>query len=194
MKTVSFDVWGTLLKSNPKFKIAQGNLAKSFTGCDPEDFLRRKSEMKKQLDEEVESTGNQPDRFKNYKKLFPELNLREINSFIEYSDKLFLKYPPIVIEEGKQNVDFYKNLGYVILISSNTVFIYGDVLSKIIWDEFEIPIQNCNFSDVVGSSKPSSEMFKFKVTPTFHIGDNSITDGSCGKVGINFINVYDANI
>jgi putative hydrolase of the HAD superfamily len=194
MKTVSFDIWGTLLKSNPQFKEAQGRLVTSFTGKSPEEFLKLKSEMKKVLDKQVEEKGIQPDRFKNYKKLLPGLTLKELKAFIECSDKLFLKYPPQIYEEGRKLLEHYRSLGYTILISSNTVFIYGDTLGKVIWDTFEIPMKNCNFSDIVGVSKPNASMFNFKVKPEFHVGDNVITDGACKEVNINFINVNNANI
>ena len=59
---------------------------------------------------------------------------------------------------------------------------------------FHFPMCQCNFSDIVGVSKPNGKMFTFKTNPKIHIGDNPITDGACEKYGIKFININDANI
>lgn len=194
MKTISYDVWGTLLKSNPDFKMHQSDLAHQFSGINPEDFLVMKDVIKKEFDTIVEQTGIQPDRVEAYRRIFPDLSIKEINSFIYYSDKLFLAYPPELIPDSRQLMWDYLQEGFTPVISSNTVFIHGDVLGKIIWEEFHIPMCQCNFSDILGVSKPNEKMFNFKIKPTMHVGDNPITDGACEKFGIKFINIKDANI
>lgn len=187
-KIISLDFWGTLAKSNPKFKEEQFKVARQY---EPEltfvDFKARFKAIKLLTDEKVEARGIQPDRVELYHEMFPNWNRSIISEFIQYSDILFLKHPPIVIEKMGELVEKWKNEGCKLHICSNTVFIHGEVLSKVVFDLFGIVRSNCNFSDEVGYSKPHSSMFRFPRKPDFHIGDNPITDGSCENVGIEYI-------
>jgi putative hydrolase of the HAD superfamily len=185
-KSVSFDVWGTLLKSNDLFKYHQNKLAKNY-GVN--NFLEQKSQIKKEVDQIIEKTGIHPDRFKLYQKIFQNYSIRDIQSFILESDQLFLKYPPHFIKKGVEKLEEFTKLNYIPLISSNTVFIHSNILHQIIFNEFYIPKSNCNYSDILGVSKPNEDMFKFRFKPTYHIGDNIITDGSCEKYNIKFLNI-----
>ena len=186
MKAVSFDFWGTLMVSNPDFKKAQANLAKEFFNIDEQEFHNSKNNIKKQVDYLVESAGLQLERVILYRKLIPNLNIKDCENFIRYSDELFLKHPPILREPETDIISILKEKGYRVYISSNTVFIYGKTLSKVIFDNFGIIHKNCKFSDETQGlvSKPSREMFDFEIKPDWHIGDNLITDGASEEFGI----------
>lgn len=182
-KSISFDFWGTLMVSNPNFKTAQQKLYKEFTGNNPQIFADRRRGIKIELDALVEATGVQP-KSEYFQRLLPELNLKQIKEFNSYSEELFLKNPPILREPETDIIEELRRLDYRIYISSNTIFISGNILGKVIYDNFGIVKKNCNFSDLVGVSKPSKEMFDFEIKPTSHIGDNLITDGASENFGI----------
>lgn len=183
-RSCCFDVWGTLLISNPEFKKAQSKLVQEFTSLSEAQWFETKNLAKKRLDSIVETTGVHPSRESTYLKILPTLSIRERRDFIKYSDELFLKHPPLLREPETDIVSILREKDYRVYISSNTVLIYGDVLSKVIFDNFGIIKKNCNFSDEVSVSKPRKEMFNFEIKPTWHIGDNEITDGASENYGI----------
>lgn len=180
-QAISFDIWNTLLTSNPEFKSQQIKLAKEFGIID---FAAKKETAKKTIDNIVEESGIHPDRIYYYKNLFPQLSYKQVEEFIEYSNHLFLLYPPNLKCSGTKATIKQLKENYRVYISSNTVFIYGDTLGKVIYDYFGIIKSNCNFSDEIGVSKPHGKMFEFKTKPIYHVGDNLITDGAAEKFGI----------
>lgn len=183
-KAISFDVWGTLVKSNPQFKLEQYKLVKEYKDISWEDWTMKKIIVKTEADDMVERLGVHLDRMELYGKLLTDLSGKDKKDFINYSNELFLKFPPILREPDCDLISILKERDYRIYISSNTVLIYGDVLGKIIYDNFGIIKKNCNFSDQLGVSKPDGKMFQFPIKPDWHIGDNIITDGTSEKFGI----------
>ena len=179
MLKISYDCWGTLIKGNPNFKKQQSELAESIFGIEPKKFLQEKSKLKLYTDYNVELYGVHFDRDKLYKS-FLECSQVDLDKFIYQSNELFLSNPPIRIN------DMIK--GHYNIISSNTVFIYGDTLSKIFKED---DVKQFNFSDRLGVSKPNKEMFKLSLNefPDFHVGDNPRTDGRCTNYGVSFIDV-----
>lgn len=189
-KVISLDFWDTLCKSNPRFKEEQFKIARQYIpGLTFEQFKDKFRAMKAFTNERVESTGIQPHRTECYKNMFPEWNQIIIDEFISYSDMLFLQYPPIAIPKMVETVEKWKESGNLLYVASNTIFIHGEILSKVIFNLFGIVKSNCKFSDEVGLSKPSEAMFTFPHKPNFHVGDNPVTDGACELYGIEFINV-----
>lgn len=183
-KAISFDFWGTLCVSNPAFKERQSELAHEFTGVDKKEWLAHKARLKKEIDNFVETTGSHPERKHYYKLLMPGLSCNGVDDFIKYSDRLFINFPPKLREPKTKIIEILRDQGVKSYISSNTVFIYGDVLKEFIYSNFGIIKMNCKFSDEVGCSKPAKEMFNFPIKPIWHIGDNLITDGACENYGI----------
>lgn len=187
-KSISLDVWGTLLKSNPEYSVQQEKLVKEF--FDVENWREKKKIIKIMIKKD-EEMGIQSNRLEKYRQILPNISVRDLRSFIKYSDELFLKYPPILKEPDTDIVSILKEKGYKCYISSNTTLIYGDVMSKVIFDNFGIIHQNCKFSDEVGVTKPRPEMFSFSIKPTYHIGDNLITDGASERFGIKHYHIND---
>lgn len=184
IKSVSFDVWGTLVKKNPEFSIHQEKLVKEFVFIDDWKGVKEKAKI---IIKENELKGIHTDRVFVYKNLLPSLSIKQIENFIDYSNELFLKYPPIVPQSSRDLVSYFKEQDVRCYVSSNTALVYGDVISKIIYNEFGIIKSNCKFSDGVGVCKPSEEMFQFPIKPLFHIGDNIITDGASEKFGVKYL-------
>jgi len=189
-KHLSFDIWGSLIESNPEFKIQQAKLAKATFGISEESFLKSTKRIKNKYDILVESTGKHFDRLDIWNTVLDFPFSTEINFFIKESDKLFLEYRPFI----KSNVDL-DLLHHIInnndcFVTSNTVMIYSDVLSIVVSDYFNIKKENMIFSDMVGISKPNLEIFKkHKIKLDYHIGDNHITDKACEKLNIKFIDI-----
>lgn len=183
MRAISWDVWGTLLISNPQFKLEQYKLVKEYKDISWEDWNKSKTVLKKEADDIVEKHGVHLDRMDLYKKLLG-LSGKDTKDFISYSNELFLKFPPILREPDCDLISILKERDYRVYISSNTVLIYGDILGQVIYDNFGIIKKNCNFSDQIGFSKPDEKMFKFPIKPDWHIGDNIITDAASEKFGI----------
>lgn len=182
-KAISIDLWGTLIVSSPLYKAKQSELAKEFLPT-PIDWYDEKNNMKLALDNEVELTGCQPNRVDNYRKLLGNCSIKKADDFIQYSNELFLQYPPLIKDRETDIVNVLRSKDIRVYISSNTVFVYGDVLAKIVYQNFGIIKANCNFSDEIGVSKPNGKMFDFEIKPTYHLGDNLVTDGAANTFGI----------
>lgn len=189
MKAISFDFWGTLCKSNPVFRERQFELVREYdSSITLEIWNERKAHVKALANSLAETKGIQVSRLDMYHILLPNCSMRLIEEFINYSDEIFLYHQPINLE-ASESIQKLKDLGYRIYVSSNTVLINGDTLSRVIYEKFGIIKSNCKFSDEVDAAKPNKAMFKFPIKPSFHIGDNSITDGSCTNFDIRFIKV-----
>ena len=189
MKSISLDFWGTLCVSNPRFRENQFKLLRQFDDSITFDYwINKKIYYKKLADAQAEHRGSHIDRLAINKHIFPHWNTKDIEEFMLLSDDLFVKYPPVnhlpssFIEEARQ-------AGYLIYVSSNTVFTSGSALSRVIFDKFAIPKSHCKFSDEVGKAKIDASMFDFEIKPTFHIGDNPKTDGASERYGIKFLDV-----
>lgn len=189
-KVISLDFWDTLGRSNPTFKEEQFKIARQYEpSLTLSEFVARFKSTKEFTNNTVEATGCHPHRNELYRHMFPSWSQMIMQEFINYSDMLFLKYPPHPIPEMAKEVEKWKNEGHLLYISSNTIFIHGDILSKVIFDLYGIVKSNCRFSDEVGFSKPHPAMFNFPKRPDIHVGDNINTDGACTELGIEFLNV-----
>jgi FMN phosphatase YigB (HAD superfamily) len=189
VKAISFDFWGTLCVSNSAFRENQFKLLNEFDeSITLEYWLSQKTYYKRLADFEAETRGGQLDRLSLHKLIFPKWDMMDIEKFMLLSDELFVKYPPLN-NLSPSFINAAIQAGYIIYVSSNTVFISGAALSRVIYDKFSIPKSNCKFSDEIGKAKIDVSMFDFEVKPTFHIGDNPKTDGASELYGIEFLDV-----
>jgi len=220
IKHYSFDLWLTLIKSNPNFKKERCKF-----------FYKNYNSLKKSL-EEVENifrvidlkcnkineiTGKNIDSEEMYLMVmyylnndlnsFPSINANEINLEME---KLVSSYPPIIYNESTIKVldSIKQNHNITLNILSNTGFIKGKTIKTILdslnmskYFNFQI------YSDEVGFSKPSKEIFNellsgiynlrgesIKKNEIMHVGDNYLADvcGAC-SVGINSLQINSNN-
>lgn len=185
MKTlgVSLDIWKTLYSANPKFLTEQAKVAQKMFNIPAERYLSRRSTKKAIINQAVQTYGLHYDRTKIYADIMQTTRWSGIDTFILESDELFLKHPPLVmLELPLGNFEF--------TVSSNTCFIYSDILKKCIKKDFGI--NTGNYSDMIGLSKPNERMFQYsgqRVQPKFHVGDDIFTDSACKKVGVQFIHI-----
>ncbi len=182
---ISFDLWNTLIRHNPRFKEEQAKYVEKIFNLPAEKFLARRVEVKATIDKAVRDYGLQFDRIKLYADILQTTRFSAIENLISESDELFWKYPPQIINTPPGGI-------VESTICSNTNFIHSDVLKKFVKSEFGITTGN--YSDMIGFSKPNDRMFQFlsqKIQPQFHVGDDMFTDSACKKVGIQFIHISD---
>jgi putative hydrolase of the HAD superfamily len=195
---LSFDLWLTLIRSNPEFKKKRNLLFKDFfeINCS----IERVNEVVRYYDVLCnninEKTGSNLNTYEIYylilNALEVDLNANETERLAEFyneTEKLFFNYKPeLIFPDIKLQLEKITAEGKSINILSNTGFINGKTLRKILsFYELEDFISFQIYSDEVGYSKPNNEIFQLvfdQVNKTketqkkeiLHIGDNSIAD------------------
>ncbi len=201
-KNYSFDLWLTLIKSNPLFKKRRSEFFfkelnfnnNSFEKI--EETFRKVDLMCNSINQKV---GKNIDALEMYLMVlyllssddncFENINVEEI--YQEVEEILFENLPVIYSDHCFQVLDILKDQGAMINILSNTGFIKGRSLRKVLhkigldsYFDFQI------YSDEFGLSKPTKEIFQHliknieeyrKAEPVslkdiVHIGDNPVAD------------------
>jgi putative hydrolase of the HAD superfamily len=195
---LSFDLWLTLIKSNPEFKSKRNKLFKDFFEIDC--AIGKVTEVVRYYDVLCnninQKTGLNIDTFEIYfliinalKVKVDKINFDQLNQFYKESELLFMNYKPLLIDPNI-NLLFkeIKSENKTINILSNTGFIKGHTLRKLIsYYELENFISFQIYSDETGFSKPNNEMFQLvynkikslkliEKKDVLHIGDNKIAD------------------
>jgi putative hydrolase of the HAD superfamily len=213
IKHFSFDLWFTLIKSNPAFKKERAlyfyhhfnTLGKNIEAV--ETAFRQTDLMCNAINEK---TGNNIDAEEMYLMVIYMLNnglelFEKLDTAALYKEMevLILKYMPTVFNEQTYTcLDRIKQDGTVTLnILSNTAFIRGATLRKIndqlaLSKYFDFQL----YSDETGVSKPNAEMYSLLLQhitalrsnsnillqEIMHIGDNPVADISGAEsFGIN---------
>ena len=212
----SFDLWLTLIKSNPFFKQKRNELfhqlltdekVKTYelSEYDVDNIVREVDVLSNKKSEvtgvHVDSLHMIYDILKRVV-VIDDIPLEFIESFDMKIQELFLQYPPTLYDENTKDV--LKRLhedGCVLNILSNTGFIKGETLGEVLYmlgirDYFEFTI----YSDEVGISKPNVYIFQMvksasvvNVYDILHVGDNPIADGGSSKVGIPYFQINSNN-
>lgn len=194
----SFDLWLTLIRSNPLYKKKRVLLFKehfSIPATIEATFqaLRHHDVLCNRISEK---TGSHFTRSRIYRRVLKQLKVQEervdermLQDFYKQADDLFLQYKPSLIDP-----DIYvllnkiRSQGKTLNILSNTAFIHGAILRKLLAgyglsDFFSFQL----YSDETGYSKPHPKMFmavfeNVQKTTTMrsnqivHIGDNEFAD------------------
>ena len=195
---ISFDLWLTLIKSHPEFKDKRNQLFKDFF-----DVPKNINEIAGAIrhfdvfcNDTNQRTGLNFDTFEIYYLILDalEMNLDNISTqnmsvFYNECELLFLEYKPLLLVDDIENIlKDLKNNNISINILSNTAFIRGRTLRKLL--EFYGLTNYFNFqlySDETGFSKPNPKMFELvlesanvikpiKKIEILHVGDNVIAD------------------
>ena len=204
---LSFDLWLTLIRSNPEFKKKRNLLFKDFFEINSS--IERVNEVVRYYDVLCnsinEKTGLNLNTYEIYylilNALEVDLNVNgteRLGEFYNETEVLFLNYKPeLIFPDIKLQFEKIAAEGKSINILSNTGFINGKTLRKILsFYELEDFISFHIYSDEVGYSKPNNEIFQLvfdQVNKTketqkkeiLHIGDNSIADYN-GAVNFGF--------
>ena len=197
-KHISFDLWLTLIKSNPEFKNKRNLLFKDF--FELECSIEKVTEVIRHYDVLCnninEKTGLNIDTFEIYYLILSALNINideigivRLSHFYKEAEMLFMKFKPDLIYPKikllfKEIIEQEKTIS----ILSNTAFIKGFTLRKLIEQyDLENYFSFQIYSDETGFSKPSNEIFKLVYNEVnsfksiekkeiLHIGDNRIAD------------------
>lgn len=196
-KHFSFDLWLTLIKSNPKFKINRNTLLRDFFSIDSS--IEKIGETVRYYDllanRISESTGLHFDANHIYCLILDQFKItfnqsdNQLQEFQKEVDTLFFKYKPVLIDGHIK--DLFKkiiNQNKTISLLSNTAFITGESLRKLLMDyELSDYFMFQLYSDEIGISKPNHSVFDLvfnkvndhcRVTKSevVHIGDNKFAD------------------
>jgi putative hydrolase of the HAD superfamily len=197
-KHFSFDLWLTLIKSNPEFKKKRNLLFKDF--FEVENSTEKVTEVVIYYDVLCnninEKTGFNIDTFEIYYFILNALNvnindveIEKLSQFYKETELLFMRFKPDLIYPDiqflfKEIVEEEKTIS----ILSNTGFIKGATLRKLIsYYDLENYFLFQIYSDETGFSKPNKKMFQLvhneikKIKSidkkeVIHIGDNKIAD------------------
>lgn len=203
IKHYSFDLWLTLIKSNPTFKIERTLLFyKNFntlnkTLTEVESVFRNIDLMCNAINEK---TGKNIDSEEMYLMVIFQINntlapFESIDTAKLYKEieQLIFKYTPVIYDiETYECLDKMKQNPTVTLSTlSNTAFIKGSTL-RIILDHLELSkyFDFQIYSDEEGISKPNKEIYNSLLTKIYavsktknislneimHVGDNPIAD------------------
>lgn len=192
-KLVSFDIWGTLLKSNPEFVNKRGKFFGEILNQDDLVHLKFvKDEVDIELDGKAETTGEDSDFYTRIKLMIQKLS-KNPDDFTEgffidarnRLNKIFLDNLPEFINPN--TLELFKELkkrDIKIAFVSNTGFVHGDVMrqafSALGACEF---VDYFIFSNEVGVSKPHTGIYSKLVEDSgflpgeiLHIGDSVKAD------------------
>lgn len=203
----SFDLWLTLIRSNPEFKRKRNLLFKDFFEINAS--IEKVSEVVRYYDVLCnninEKTGLNLSTYEIYYLILGalEVNLESngldrLAAFYDETEALFFNNKPeLIFPDIKIQFEEIVSEGKSINILSNTGFIKGKSLRKLI-SHYELAdfISFQIYSDEVGFSKPNKEIFQLvfdrvkeskeiQKNKILHIGDNSIADYN-GAVNFGF--------
>jgi len=192
MSVVSFDLWGTLIKGSPTFgNVKHYLIQKHF----PELDLPTKNQVlgdfyvknqwaatKYRLNELVEQTGFQPTQKFMLSVLLSQINGQKFVDFTKIKQQAFFNdyfmlckqhLPEVYSEDTIPVLNQIIADGHELIVTSNTMFLPGPRLLRILEDDLGFPKMKYRFSDIYQCSKPTPAIFK---DIDFHFGDNAITD------------------
>lgn len=197
-KHYSFDLWLTLIKSNPEFKIKRAEYffnhfnRKKLTLSQVTEIIRKIDIMCNNINER---TGKSIDALEMYAMILYELeydmthiNLSELVSLYHNCQQIMEHYPPTIYsDETIPMLIKLKELGASLSILSNTGFINGQSLRTHLKRlNIEHLFDFMLFSDEVDMSKPNRHFFQLMIIKSgqlykniLHIGDSISAD----KVG-----------
>ncbi len=193
IKLISFDLWGTLLKSNPSFHDQRSKLvADALNHSDYDQVALVMRKIDNQLDACSEKTGDDFDGTARLQAVVKELgyNPGDFSNtwFADLQEQIndaFLALTPSFTEENALGVlSDLKKMGMNIAILSNTGFIKGEII-KLALEKLGVlkHIDYTIFSNEVGFAKPHTKIFECLVNISrtnrnniMHVGDNVTTD------------------
>lgn len=194
-KHISFDLWLTLIKSNPEFKAKRNLLFKDYFEIDSS--IEKVAQQIRYYDVFCntinERTGLNLDTNEIYLLILASLDVSikdiepsKLEGFYKEAEILFLNYKPTLIHSNtKKYFNSIKSEEISLNILSNTAFIKGYTLKKLlafyeIDDCFDFQI----YSDECGFSKPNKKIFELiqqevphiNKSQILHVGDNEVAD------------------
>lgn len=192
IQAASFDIWLTLLKSNPDFKRHRNeNLRATFAPeMAFEDFDRLLRAYDREADHLAEESSEDYDFTRRLKLMFEreaiahEENDARFEQCLKVQEDLVQEFPPLPYTERTPDLLHAISQYIPLAVTSNTGMLPGPLMRRLLatagyGDSFAVH----TFSDEVEASKPSLKIFKATLealgTPagnTLHFGDNPRAD------------------
>lgn len=201
IKTISFDLWGTLIKSNPEFKKYRNKLFAKYSKLTSETIQNKIDIIKADIDDNVERYGLSYKALNVFDIIRKECNINiTIDKMEIYSGSLFKEHCPLLINECIPEMLKKLSQKYRLIVASNTVLMDGEHLS-IALEKLNIIkyFSDFSYSSDIGYSKPHMEFFKdvhmngkCMREQILHVGDNEITDYyGARNYGMNTVRITD---
>lgn len=195
---ISLDLWLTLIKSDPAFKLERNDLLKNHFGIRYDeqqigDCVRRYDILFNTINEK---TGKNIDSTEMWWVILESLGVDVADTtvacmeeFEKKAEDLFFHYPPSLLDKNTPAIlSMLRQQDISLSVLSNTAFIKGKLLRKLlnmlrIADYFDFQL----YSDELGFSKPDRQIFHELYTQAcairpvnaseiLHIGDNPLAD------------------
>lgn len=195
IRHISFDLWLTLIKSNPLFKQKRAEfLAENFNpkGFSSDKVLDIVRSVDKACDKLNEKSGKKRKACDMYQSVLKRMGYNAINEQHTFFDdivsginQIFFAYPPMLLNDNiTQTLSRLKTEGYTLNISSNTGFIEGKFLRNFLHSvKIDHYFDFAVFSDEINASKPSPAFFDHvfenienEKNEVLHVGDNYNAD------------------
>lgn len=204
-KVISFDLWETLVYSNPEYKRLRTEYIQSVCpNLTLDDINTICRIVKRDLDSSVEEHGLSFTSEESLSILATKLagNRIDKTEFIYNIKKIFLDNLPLLYPETLDTLKTLSEQGYILCLSSNTLFIDNITITRAL---FKLGITKyfdaSVFSDELGYSKPHINFFKEIQIKTsslkyeiLHVGDNKKTDVQGAlNYGINYFHIDKTN-
>ncbi len=205
IKIISLDVWNTLLLSNPEYSKRRNEYISDKFDIPikviEETYHKVKIDSDRMAENKSKCITNKELYIKFLKSIDnPDYNWLKLRNEIE---NLFAEYPPHVLFETIKYLNKLQSNDIKFSIASNTNFIRGKILNKVILSTWKIDWKFQVFSDEINKPKPNPSFWKnviskahkedIKSCDIIHIGDNKICDGSCVQSNIQFKHVNNPN-
>lgn len=196
-KHYSFDLWLTLIKSNPEFKSRRDLMFFELfnpSGLSKEEVsaIIRKVDVKSNHISEITELHVPCERMIYdilHELNFPSEEITHALLLMIFTriQSLFLEYPPVLYDENTlSTLEQLHEQGCQLNILSNTGFITGATLNKVLVKLGIKKFFNFSlYSDNTRLSKPNVKMFDlvkdmyFDCVSIIHVGDNPMADGAC---------------
>lgn len=198
IKHISFDLWLTLIKSNPEFKPLRNKLfAKHFNVAKPDEAVaasfRHFDVLFNSINEKVGNNIHYSEMLfvilDNLDVAIESVSLNDMEAYYKEMETLFFNYHPQLMEpETAHILKALQDTDRTISILSNTGFILGSSLRTLL-NHLDIEPYFCFqlYSDEMGHSKPSQKVFEtvlkevqqiksIEKQEVLHVGDNPISD------------------
>ncbi len=208
IRHVSFDFWNTLARPNPEFAAERDRMLSHITGESPEKVRAVYRACKTFLDATAEAAGNGQSTDAAYAFFFRTLTggvadhatlTKLANGF---RDAFWLQ-PPLIEPSTLGALEALAEKGCSISVLSNTNFIGGHLLSKLLDIRSLNLIKFQLYSDQHAVSKPHPAFFDLLADygtslgrareriEILHVGDNRVCDGAAAEHGMQFLYVRD---
>nr|WP_322625437.1 HAD family hydrolase [uncultured Flavobacterium sp.] len=195
---ISFDLWLTLIKSNPDFKPKRNQLFKDYFAINKPieevaAVIRHYDVLTNTINEKVcRNFHTNEIYYLILSALGADINVIDasmLNAFYTETEKLLLQYKPVLLHDNiLALLQHFQAEGKTVNILSNTAFIKGSSLRKVLdYHEIGQYFAFQAYSDETGYSKPATEMYQYAYdnirnlgnilkNEVLHIGDNVISD------------------